>query len=50
MANTLATEALIDDIEFDKKVALKSLQRPGYQAYADEARFASIFAERVVGE
>lgn len=33
------SEALIEDIETDKKVALNCLQRPGYQKYANEAVF-----------
>ncbi|KAH6915401.1 riboflavin kinase [Coprinopsis sp. MPI-PUGE-AT-0042] len=32
-------EALIADIDFDKKVALNCLQRPAYQAYAKDAHF-----------
>jgi len=32
-------EALIDDIEFDKKVALKSLARPGYEKYIEDPFF-----------
>jgi len=35
----ISREALIEDIETDKKVALNCLQRPGYQKYADEAVF-----------
>jgi len=35
-------EALIDDIEVDKKVALNSLARPGYQKFVTDAHFVSI--------
>jgi riboflavin kinase len=35
----VSTEALIDDIEFDKKVALKSLARPGYEKYMSDPFF-----------
>jgi riboflavin kinase len=34
-------EALIDDIEVDKKVALNSLARPGYQKFVTDAHFVS---------
>jgi len=33
------TEALIEDIEFDKKVALKSLARSGYEMYMSDPFF-----------
>jgi len=33
-------EALIEDIETDKRVALNSLKRPGYQKYATDSRFS----------
>ncbi|KXN87896.1 Riboflavin kinase [Leucoagaricus sp. SymC.cos] len=32
-------EALIDDIETDKRVALRCLERPGYQKYAKDDHF-----------
>ncbi|RDB23238.1 Riboflavin kinase [Hypsizygus marmoreus] len=32
-------EALIDDIDIDKKVALNSLNRPAYRRYANDAHF-----------
>ncbi|PFH50539.1 hypothetical protein AMATHDRAFT_75528 [Amanita thiersii Skay4041] len=32
-------EALIEDIEFDKKVALNSLERPNYQKFATDHHF-----------
>lgn len=32
-------EALIEDIEFDKKVALKSMARPGYEKYKTDPFF-----------
>lgn len=32
-------EALIDDIEFDKMVALNCLKRPDYSKYAEDAYF-----------
>ncbi|KAG0702359.1 riboflavin kinase [Suillus ampliporus] len=32
-------EALIEDIEFDKKVALKCLTRPGYEKYMSDSFF-----------
>jgi len=32
-------EALIEDIETDKRVALNCLERPGYQKYAIDSRF-----------
>ncbi|OAX39166.1 riboflavin kinase [Rhizopogon vinicolor AM-OR11-026] len=34
-------EALIEDIEFDKKVALKSLARPGYEMYMTDPFFTA---------
>ncbi|OJA12726.1 hypothetical protein AZE42_05801 [Rhizopogon vesiculosus] len=34
-------EALIEDIEFDKKVALKSLARPGYEVYMTDPFFTA---------
>ena len=35
----LLTEALIEDIETDKRVALKSLARPGYQKFQTDPFF-----------
>jgi len=35
----ISTEALIEDIEFDKKVALKSLARPEYEKYMSDPFF-----------
>lgn len=32
----LTSDALVDDINFDVKVALNSLARPGYAAYASD--------------
>lgn len=40
------TEALIEDIEVDKRVALNCLARPGYQAYAKDPHFS--LASRLV--
>jgi riboflavin kinase len=37
----VSTEALIEDIEFDKKVALKSLARPGYEMYMTDPFFTA---------
>jgi len=34
-------EALVDDINMDKQVALNALDRPGYQTYASDPFFAS---------
>jgi hypothetical protein len=34
-------EALIDDIETDKRVALNSLARPGYEKYASTPFFSA---------
>ncbi|KAF9247111.1 riboflavin kinase [Melanogaster broomeanus] len=34
-------EALVDDIETDKRVALNSLARPGYEKYASDSFFSS---------
>jgi riboflavin kinase len=36
-----SAEALIDDIEVDKKVALNSLARPGYQKFVADPHFVS---------
>jgi len=33
------TEGLINDIDTDKRVALRSLERPGYQRYAKDSHF-----------
>ena len=33
------TEALIEDIETDKRVALNSLNRPDYQKFAQDSHF-----------
>lgn len=33
-------EALIEDIEVDKRVALNCLERPRYQAYANDPHFS----------
>lgn len=33
------TEGLINDIDTDKRVALRSLERPGYQRYAQDSHF-----------
>ncbi|TFK27053.1 riboflavin kinase [Coprinopsis marcescibilis] len=35
-------EALIDDIEFDKRVALNCLQRPAYQSYSKDPFFEKV--------
>jgi len=37
----ISREALIDDIEMDKKVSLNSLARPGYGKYASDSFFSS---------
>ncbi|KAF9040627.1 riboflavin kinase [Panaeolus papilionaceus] len=37
-------EALIEDIETDKRVALNCLQRPGYQKYARDRHFVAVEA------
>jgi len=34
-----STEGLINDIDTDKRVALRSLERPGYQRYAKDSHF-----------
>lgn len=34
-----SSEALIEDIEIDKQVALSCLQRPAYQRYANDSSF-----------
>ena len=41
LSHVLSTfpEALIEDIETDKRVALKSLTRPAYQKFAHDERF-----------
>jgi riboflavin kinase len=36
----ILTEALIEDIETDKRVAEKSLARPGYQKFIENIHFA----------
>jgi len=36
---TYSSEALIEDIEIDKQVALNCLQRPAYQKYANDPPF-----------
>jgi len=38
----VSREALIEDIETDKRVALKSLARPGYEAFQSDPLFDSI--------
>lgn len=40
LAMTDASEALIEDIEVDKQVALNCLQRPAYQRYVNDPAFA----------
>ncbi|KAF8164999.1 hypothetical protein B0H34DRAFT_218841 [Crassisporium funariophilum] len=35
----VSREALIEDIDFDKQVALNCLQRPGYQTYTKDPHF-----------
>ncbi|KAF5363848.1 hypothetical protein D9756_000840 [Leucocoprinus leucothites] len=37
--NYTSREALIDDIDTDKRVALRCLERPGYQKYATDDHF-----------
>ncbi|KAE8232700.1 hypothetical protein CF326_g2266 [Tilletia indica] len=39
--NYVSKEALIEDIETDKRVGLSSLERPAYQAFKDDAFFQS---------
>ncbi|CAD6905669.1 unnamed protein product [Tilletia controversa] len=39
--NYVSKEALIEDIETDKRVGLASLERPAYQAYRDDPFFKS---------
>ncbi|KAF9222034.1 riboflavin kinase [Gyrodon lividus] len=39
--NYISREALIDDIETDKKVSLSSLARPGYHKYTSDSFFSS---------
>ena len=41
----VGAEALIDDIEFDKKVALNCLQRSAYQAFAEHSHFDQALSE-----
>lgn len=36
------TEALIEDIETDKKVAIRSLSRPAYAKYASDSYFDTV--------
>jgi len=36
----VSREALIDDIDTDKRVALKSLARPGYEVFQSDALFS----------
>lgn len=35
----MLAEALIEDIQMDIKVALKSLERPHYSSYRDDSSF-----------
>lgn len=39
--NLKGTEALIDDIEMDKRVSFNSLARPGYEQYASDPFFSA---------
>lgn len=39
--NSKGTEALIDDIETDKRVSFNSLARPGYEKYASDPFFSA---------
>jgi len=41
----VSREALIDDIDTDKRVALNSLNRPGYQKFAQDAHFQTSRAD-----
>ncbi|KAF8138692.1 hypothetical protein EV363DRAFT_1314537 [Boletus edulis] len=37
----ISREALIDDIETDKRVAINSIARPGYEKYASDPFFTA---------
>jgi len=46
--HVLTSDALVDDINFDVKVALNSLARPGYASYASDPYLsASKFGSRL---
>jgi riboflavin kinase len=40
MTSMFSLDALIEDIETDKRVALNSLERAGYQTFADDPFFS----------